>query len=97
VLFLFLSYVPGLVKSVSDGSVSTDIWAKHYTVTMNEKYSNIIVTPTSNITAGGGPPGGTTMLVARVLKISDTSWKIWFNRIDGFNTYVRSFSVRGVL
>jgi hypothetical protein len=85
-------------KNAPDRLFSTDVWAKHYTVTMNDKYSNISVTPTSNITAGGGPPGGTTMLVARILKISDTSWKIWFNRqIDGFNTYVRSFSVRGVL
>lgn len=85
-------------KNAPDRLTSTDISAKHYTVTMNDKYSSIVVTPTSNITAGGGPPGGTTMLVARTLKISDTSWKIWFNRqIDGFNTYVRSFSVRGVL
>jgi hypothetical protein len=85
-------------KNAPDRLFSTDVWARHYTVTMNDKYSSIVVTPTSNITAGGGPPGGTTMLVARTLKISDTSWKIWFNRqIDGFNTYVRSFSVRGVL
>ena len=85
-------------KGAPDRLFSTDVWAKHYTVTMNDKYSSITVTPTSNVTAGGGPPGGTRMLVARTLKISDTSWKIWFNRqIDGFNTYVRSFSVRGNL
>lgn len=101
---LSLIYSGSIINVVSEGKnapdqlFSTDLWARHYTVTMNDRYSSINVTPTSNVTAGGGPPGGTTMLVAKVLKISDTSWKIWFNRQrDGYNTYVRSFSVRGIL
>ena len=51
-----------------------------------------------NLFSGGG--GGVDRTgPAKVEKVSgsDTQWRVWFKKQNGFNTYVRSFSVEGVI
>ena len=36
-----------------------------------------------------------TQTAAKVEKVNDTQWRIWFNKSNGFNTFVRGFSVQG--
>ena len=60
---------------------------------MNKNYNFLDVISVSNYTAGGGYGG--TQTAAKVEKVNDTQWRIWFNKGNGFNTYVRGFSVEG--
>ena len=60
---------------------------------MNKNYNFLDVISISQYTAGGGYGGNQT--AAKVEKVNDTQWRIWFNKSNGFNTFVRGFSVQG--
>tara|TARA_Y100000004_G_scaffold196519_1_gene266758 strand:- start:1347 stop:4307 length:2961 start_codon:yes stop_codon:yes gene_type:complete len=80
-------------KNSADRQVGTSLNQKHYLITMNKNYNFLDVISISNYTAGGGWGGNQT--AAKVEKVNDTQWRIWFNKSNGFNTYVQGFSVQG--
>jgi len=88
----------GIVQSVSpesreslDGSFGTTLSEKHYLVTLDGEYGNIVVIPGTSTAGGTGDAG---ISVARVQKETKTTFRVWFNRSGGFNTYVNSFTVK---
>lgn len=90
----------GIVQSVSpesresiDGIIGTSLAEKHYLVTLDGEYGNIVVIPGTSTAGGRGDSG---ISVARVQKESKTTFRVWFNRSGGFNTYVSSFTVKAV-
>ena len=80
-------------KSAPDGLYSTELHAKHYTVTFYRDVDTIHVTP-GDITAGGRDDSGIT--VAKIEKIAPKRFKVWFNRAKGANTYVNEFGIEGI-
>lgn len=70
--------------------------AKHYLIRMNNNYSSLNITNFAGWTAGGGQ-FDSNMSVGEIQKINSSQWRIWFNRGSGFNTYVRNFSIEGIL
>ena len=71
-------------------SYTTD--EKHYLITMNKPYGSLQVFGVSDQTAGGG---GTPISLAKLERVDDVQWRIWFKKSNGFTTYVRNFSVEG--
>lgn len=87
----------GAIENVSvespgapDFMISTNFDAKHYRLTLNANYSTIVVNP-GDYTAGGGYDPG--IYVARVLKEDLFTYRVWFNRSSGYNTYIGGFSI----
>jgi hypothetical protein len=74
-----------------DGIYSTDVTAKHYTITLGSNYNNIRVIPGQQT---GGGTFDANLKVSKVQKISDNTWKVWFSRSLGTNTFVNSFTVQ---
>lgn len=70
--------------------------AKHYLIRVNNNYSSLNITNFAGWTAGGGQ-FDSNMSVGEIQKVNSSQWRIWFNRGSGFNTYVRNFSVEGIL
>ena len=76
-------------------SNSNALQIKHYLITMNRAYTSINVVSISPNTAGGGS-GVFTGGPEKVEKVDDTRWRLWFKKINGYNTFVRGFSVEGI-
>lgn len=76
--------------NAADYLSSTSEKAKHYLIYTDLEYDNISVEP-GDYTAGGGYDSG--IYTARILKESSKSYRIWFNRSSGYNTFVGSFTV----
>lgn len=73
-----------------DSIVSTDFSAKHYKVTFNVESESIKITPGTQA-AGGAYDSG--MNTAKILREDAFTYRIWFNRASGYNTYIRSFDI----
>lgn len=70
--------------------------AKHYLIRVNNNYSSLNITNFAGWTGGGGQ-FDPNMSVGEIQKVDSSQWRIWFNRGSGFNTYVRNFSIEGIL
>ena len=77
----------------ADRQVGTSLGEKHYLITMNKNYGSLNVISVSQYTAGGGYGGNNS--AAKIERVNDTQWRIWFNKGNGYNTYVQGFSVEG--
>ena len=71
-------------------SYTTD--EKHYLITMNKPYNALSVVNVSQQTAGGG---GASISLAKLERVDDVQWRIWFKKSNDFTTYVRRFTVEG--
>jgi hypothetical protein len=93
-----ISFMTTESPGAPDRQTGTSTNLKHYLLTMNQVYVGIQVIKISSTTAGGGS-GVDTSEPAKVEKVSgsDTQWRVWFKKTNGFNTYVRDFSVQGTL
>ena len=93
-----ISFMTAESPGAADQQTGTSTNLKHYLLTMNQVYTNIKVIKISSTTSGGGS-GVDTSEPAKVEKVSgsDTQWRVWFKKNNGFNTYVRDFSVEGVI
>ena len=93
-----ISFMTTESPGAPDQQVGTSTNLKHYLLTMNQNYSSLKVIRISSTTAGGGS-GVDTSEPAKVEKVSGsgTQWRVWFKKTNGFNTYVRDFSVEGVI
>lgn len=68
---------------------------KHYTIVLNVDYSNIVVVPSQYTGGGRFDPG---IRVDRIVKMEQPfTYKVWFRRGGGENTYVSYFDVQGQL
>lgn len=85
---------PGAPNGLSGAAGNLN--AKHYLIRVNNNYSSLNITNFAGWTAGGGQ-FDLNMSVGEIQKINSSQWRIWFNRGSGFNTYVRNFSVEGIL
>jgi len=88
----------GIIRNVSpegrespDGSFGTGLAEKHYLVTLDGDYGNLTVIPGQSSAGGRGDAG---ISVARIQKESDSSFRVWFNRSTGANTFVNTFTVK---
>tara|TARA_Y100000361_G_scaffold28800_1_gene23635 strand:+ start:341 stop:3307 length:2967 start_codon:yes stop_codon:yes gene_type:complete len=93
-----ISFMTAESPGAADRQTGTSVNLKHYLLTMNQNYSSLSISNISSNTSGGG--GGVDRTgPAKVEKVSgsDTQWRVWFKKQNGFNTYVRSFSVEGVI
>jgi hypothetical protein len=79
----------------ADQSFDRSINQKHYVITMNSPYSNITVSGVSVATAGGGT-GNNSLVKQERVSGSNTQWRLWFQKSNGFTTYVRGFTVTGI-
>ena len=93
-----ISFMTAESPGAADQQTGTSTNLKHYLLTMNQVYTSIKVIKISSTTSGGGS-GVDTSEPAKVEKVSgsDTQWRVWFKKTNGFNTYVRDFSVEGVI
>jgi hypothetical protein len=65
---------------------------------MNQSYVDITFSDISNRTAGGGPPGGDPGIqLQHLIKINSNQFRAWFRRGNGFNTFIRSATITGIL
>ena len=78
-----------------DQSVDRSTNQKHYVITMNSPYSDIVVSDVSIQTAGGGI-GNCSLVKQERVPGSTTQWRLWFQKSNGFTTYVRGFTVTGI-
>ena len=93
-----ISFMTAESPGAADQQTGTSTNLKHYLLTMNQNYSSLSISNISSTTSGGGS-GVDTSGPAKVEKVSgsDTQWRVWFKKNNGFNTYVRDFSVEGVI
>ena len=93
-----ISFMTAESPGAADAQTGTSVNLKHYLLTMNQNYSSLSISNISSTTSGGGG-GVDTSGPQKVEKVSgsDTQWRVWFRKNNGFNTYVRSFSVEGVI
>ena len=97
-----LTWTGSVANVISEGKTSPDglpkgvlnVAYKHYLITMNEEYSSIEISDISFNTAGGG---GGPMYLDGIVQVDALNWRVWFNRRNVFNSYVRSFTVRGII
>ena len=86
-----VSASPGAADQSFDRSTNQ----KHYVITMNSPYSNITVSGVSVATAGGGT-GNNSLAKQERVPGSNTQWRLWFQKSNGFTTYVRGFTITGI-
>ena len=97
-----LTWTGSVENVISEGKTSPDrigsgvlnVAYKHYLITMNQAYSSIEISDISFNTAGGG---GGPMFLDGIVQVDALNWRVWFNRRNNFNSYVRSFTVRGII
>ena len=97
-----LSWTGSVANVISEGKTSADglpkgvlnVGYKHYLITMNKAYSSIEISDISSVTAGGGSG---PMYLDGIVQVDALNWRVWFNRQNVSNSYVRSFTVRGIL
>jgi hypothetical protein len=101
-----LTFSGSINSIVSQGNDAADAFsnaggnlgAKHYLITMNQPYADITFSDISNRTAGGGPPGGDPGIqLQHLIKINSNQFRAWFRRGNGFNTFIRSATITGIL
>ena len=97
-----LTWTGSVANVISEGKTSPDglpkgvlnVGYKHYLITMNKAYSSIEISDISFNTAGGGSG---PMYLDGIVQVDALNWRVWFNRQNVSNSYVRSFTVRGIL
>jgi hypothetical protein len=84
-----INVVPQSLNAI-DYLISTSNNAKHYLIYTDIEYDNISVEPGDYAAGGKYDPG---IYVARILKVDSKSYRIWFNRSNGYNTFISTFTV----
>jgi hypothetical protein len=78
-------------KSAPGNLFSTSNSAKHYTITFNNQYDFLPIGAVSRVSASGRDKVSNS--VAKIEKINQKVWKVWFNTRDGENGYTNRFEI----